>query len=258
MAARAQKKSELPILYEDTELIAVSKPSGLPTVPDGYDADSPYLAGLLEPTFGPVWVVHRLDRDTSGVVILARTAAAHRALNQQFQDHGVEKWYHALVLGCPAWNERTVSAPLRTDADRQHRTLIDLESGKPSVTRFQVLERFQAPAARYTLVGAMPKTGRMHQIRVHLSTLGMAVAGDALYGRGEPILLSALKKRFRGDAHTERPLLGRLGLHALRITVGHPSTGRLHTFEAPYPKDFAAALSQLRKHAVWQPAARPA
>jgi RluA family pseudouridine synthase len=247
-----KSKADVAVLYQDTELLVVSKPSGLPTVPDGYDIDSPYLAGLLEPSLGQLWVVHRLDRDTSGLVVLARSAETHRALNQQFQDHDVGKLYHALVRGDPAWNDRTVSAPLRVDADRQHRTIVDLETGKPSVTQFRVLERFAAKDVRYALIEAVPKTGRMHQIRVHLGTLGMAVVGDALYGQGEPILLSAIKKKYRASEEPEQPLMGRLGLHALRLTIAHPATGEAHTFVAPYPKDFTATLNQLRKHMAWQ------
>ena len=257
MAERMKLKADVAVLYQDPDLLVVSKPSGLPTVPDGYDADSPYLAGLLEPSFGQLWVVHRLDRDTSGLVVLARSADTHRALNQQFQEHDVDKVYHALVLGDPVWNDRTVSAPLRIDADRQHRTIVDIESGKPSVTQFRVLERFAAPVVRYALIQAMPKTGRMHQIRVHLGTLGMAVAGDALYGQGEPIFLSAIKRRYRTGEEPEQPLMGRLGLHALRITIVHPATGEAHTFVAPYPKDFTATLNQLRKHTAWQQQPQP-
>jgi RluA family pseudouridine synthase len=247
-----KSKLDLPVLYVDDDLLVVSKPSGLPTLPDGYDADSPFLAGLLEPAYGPVWVVHRLDRDTSGVVVLARNAEAHRALNEQFQEREVAKVYHALVAGHPVWQERDVSAPLRIDADRHHRTLVDLEAGKPSVTRFRALEQFLSGSLRFTLVEAMPRSGRMHQIRVHLVTLGLPVVADRLYGDGQPLLLSSIKGKYRlhADEEEERPLLGRLGLHALRVAISHPADGQTRVFEAPYPKDFAAALNQLRKHAA--------
>lgn len=252
---------DVPVLFCDADVLVVNKPSGLPTLPDGYDADSPYLASLLEPKFGQVWVVHRLDRDTSGVVVLARNAEAHKSLNTQFQERDAAKVYHAIVVGHPAWTDRAVTAPLRIDADRQHRTIVDLESGKPSTTQFHVLERFQSRSARYALVEAMPKTGRMHQIRAHLGTLGLPVAADPLYGDGAPILLSAIKSRYRSSRTSddyglmeeiERPLLDRLGLHALRLTIIHPATGATHNFEAPYPKDFNATLNQLRKHAARQ------
>ena len=245
-------KHEPELLHLDVDLLVVSKPSGLPTVPDGYDTASPYLVGLLEPTFGQLWVVHRLDRDTSGVVVLARNAEAHKALSLQFQEHQVTKVYHALVMGHPAWQERSVSAPLRIDADRQHRTIVDLEAGKPSTTHFRLLEKFQSPLARVSLVEATPKHGRTHQIRVHLGTLGMPVAADPLYGNGTPLMLSTIKRQYQPSEDGERPLIGRLALHALSITLTHPGSGKPQSLEAPYPKDFAAALKQLRKHASRQ------
>ncbi|MGQ9904343.1 MAG: RluA family pseudouridine synthase [Anaerolineae bacterium] len=245
-------KHEPELLHLDLDMLVVSKPAGLPTVPDGYEADQPYLAGLLEPTFGRVWVVHRLDRDTSGVVVLARNADAHKAISAQFQEHRVVKIYHALVMGHPTWQERSVSAPLRVDADRQHRTIIDLEAGKPSTTYFRVLEKFQSPLMRVSLLEATPKQGRTHQIRVHLCALGLPVAADPLYGNGAPLMLSAIKRQYQPSENGERPLIGRLALHALSITLTHPTSGQTYTFEAPYPKDFSAALKQLRKHAARQ------
>ena len=237
------------ILFSDHALLVVNKPAGVPTLPDGYDAGNPDLVALLESEFGHLWVVHRLDRETSGVIVLARDEESHRALNTQFESRVVTKVYHALVNGNPAWTERTIAAPLRPDADRHHRTLIDPENGKPAVTAFRVLERFGHGDARYALVEARPETGRTHQIRVHLMALGTPVAVDALYGSPTPILLSAIKKQYRGDVETERPLLDRLGLHASLLEIQHPFTGNMLQIEAPYPKDIAATLNQLRKHA---------
>jgi RluA family pseudouridine synthase len=228
--------------------VVVNKPAGLPTLPDGYEAASLHLVEALKPEFGALWVVHRLDRETSGVIALARNEEAHRSLNAQFESHKVSKVYHALVSGNPIWEQRTIAAPLRADGDRHHRTVIDAEGGKPATTTFRVLQRFGRGATRYALVEARPETGRTHQIRVHLAALGTPVAVDALYGTGAPILLSALKHQYRGAADTERPLLERLGLHAYQLTLCHPFTGKSMQFEAPYPKDFAATLNQLCKH----------
>ena len=231
-------------------MLVVSKPAGLLSLPDGYVADAPDLLAVLQPTFGKLWIVHRLDRETSGVVALARNEQTHEALNSQFENRQVTKVYHALVNGNPVWNERSISAPLRVDADRHHRTLIDMDEGKPAETSFKVLERFGRSTRRYTLVEARPLTGRTHQIRVHLAALGVPVAVDTLYGTQTPILLSDIKRSYRGDVEEERPLLNRLGLHAYQLTLQHPLTGQSMTFEAPYPKDFTATLSQLRKHAA--------
>jgi RluA family pseudouridine synthase len=243
-------KFKIAVLYSDESLLIVNKPAGIPTLPDGYVAEQPDLVALLTSQHGALWVVHRLDRETSGVLALARNEAAHRALNTQFESRDVAKVYHAIVNGHPAWDERSIAAPLRPDADRYHRTLVDHEAGKPAVTHCRVLERFGHGALRLTLIEARPETGRTHQIRVHLMTLGFPVAVDALYSTDAPVYLSAIKRQYRGDAEDEQPLLGRLGLHALQLTLRHPVSDTEVTFEAPYPKDIAATLNQLRKHAA--------
>ncbi len=233
---------QVPVLWSDEHLLVVNKPVGLPTLPDGYEPERPYLVGVLQASHGPLWVVHRLDRDTSGVLVLARTAEAHHALNAQFESRRVSKQYHALVKGAPAWDEQTVNLPLKPDADRRHRTLVKPE-GKPAVTHLHVLERL----GPYTLIEARPETGRTHQIRAHLMACGLPIVADALYGDGAGIFLSAIKPDYRLKARSEPPLLGRLGLHAWSLAFEHPFSGELLTLHAPYPKDFGAALRQLRR-----------
>lgn len=232
------------ILYADDTLLVIDKPAGLLALPDGYDPDAPHIASVLSPEFGDLWIVHRLDRETSGVLALARTPGAHQALNEQFESRETSKVYHALVRGAPDWTDYTVRLPLRPDGDRQHRTVVDRRQGKPSVTHLRVLERF----GKYALVEARPETGRTHQIRVHLAAQGFPVVADPLYGDGKGIYLSELKTTYKKQPG--RPLLGRLGLHAFSLTLAHPVSGQLLRFEAPYPKDFTAALNQLRKERV--------
>jgi tRNA pseudouridine32 synthase/23S rRNA pseudouridine746 synthase len=231
------------VIWLDEAFLVVNKPAGLPTLPDGYDPDAPYLGGILRSVYDPLWIVHRLDRDTSGILILARTPESHRALNTQFSKRQVTKVYHALVGGNPVWDEKTVRLPLRPDGDRKHRTVIDLRQGKPSVTHFRVLERY----GTYALIEATPKTGRPHQIRAHLAAQGCPIAADGLYGDGKGIFLSELKPGYRKGRQAEAPLLGRLGLHACSLLLAHPVSGEKLRFEAPYPKDFAATMKQLRK-----------
>ena len=228
-------------LYCDDALLVVNKPAGLPTLPDGYQPDAPYLVGLLQEAFSRLWVVHRLDKETSGVIVLARTADAHRDLNRQFQTREIAKVYHALVAGQPDWDEFTMALPLRPDGDRRHRTVIDRGRGKPSVTVGRVLERLGS----YALIEARPQTGRPHQIRAHLAAAGLPLVGDALYasqGGGVQGEAGAARRRLVLD---DAPL-ARLGLHARSLTIAHPTTAELMTFDAPHPPDFVEALARLR------------
>jgi len=228
------------VLWSDDSLLIVDKPAGLLAIRGGFD-DSPYLTGLLEPTFGRVWVVHRLDRQTSGVLVLARTAAAHRALNTQFQEHTVRKTYHALTNGSPSWETHTVSLALRKDGDRRHRTVIDSARGKPSVTHLRVLERFAA----HTLLEAIPETGRTHQIRAHLAAIGLPIVGDALYHGGQALRLADVAPDAKETERCQEILIARVALHALRLQIAHPITGDPLVFEAPYPTDLAVTLRHL-------------
>jgi tRNA pseudouridine32 synthase/23S rRNA pseudouridine746 synthase len=221
--------SDLTLWFDDT-IVVVDKPAGVLTIRGGF-GDSPYLQQILQPRFGRLWTVHRLDLETSGVLVFARTAAAHRTLNTQFQERQVSKTYHALVRGCPQWVDQTVDLPLRRDGDRRHRTVIDPHRGKPSVTHLHVLERF----AGHALLEAVPETGRTHQVRAHLAALGLPILGDRLYVREKPVA-------------PEDPTIQRTALHARRLKLAHPTTGEVLCFEAPYPADWTVALQWLRRH----------
>lgn len=240
---KALRSRRVDVLHEDDHLVAVNKPAGVTSAHDAARPDEPDLRALLEARFGRLWLVHRLDRDTSGVIVFARNEAAHRALSEQFEGRDVMKIYHALLVGNPAWTERTADAPLLVDGDRRHRTVVDAVRGKPSVTHFRVLQRLK----RYALVEAIPETGRTHQIRVHAALLGHPIAADDLYGDGKPIFLSQLKRDYRANSAEEIPLIGRTALHARRLKLMHPVTGEPLDLFAPYAKDFNAAVRQLEK-----------
>ena len=238
----AGMKSAIDVLYEDDFILAVNKPAGILSAPDRYDLGAPVVLPLLEPLHGQLWPVHRLDKDTSGVLLFARDADSHRIISTAFEFGQVHKVYHALVAGSPAWTETVCELPLTPDGDRQHRTIVD-GAGKDCRTAFRLLMRHPF----LSLVEAKPETGRTHQIRVHLAALGCSVVCDPLYGKAEPVYLSRIKRRWQGDNDGERPLISRCGLHAVSLSLTHPDSGVSLTIEAPYPKDFRAAVNQLGK-----------
>jgi RluA family pseudouridine synthase len=212
------------ILYQDEHLLAIDKPAGLATIPEGWRQNAPHLRGWLESRVGPVWVVHRLDKITSGVVIFARDAETHRTLSKMFEKHRVEKVYHALLAGLPNWERITTRQPLRVNVGHKHRTIPDPKRGKPATTVFRVLQRF--PSA--VLVEAVPYTGRTHQIRAHARALGLPLLGDTRY--------NAPATRY----------IGRPALHAWQLTLPHPVNGARLILRANYPPDFQQALESLQ------------
>lgn len=236
-------------LYSDDSILAVDKPAGFLSIPDRWDPDTPVLSRELSREWGRLLVVHRIDKDTSGALVFARNAEAHKALSAAFESRSVSKTYLALVRGNPGWDETLCDLPILPDGDRLHRTIVDERRGKASRTRFKVAARFPGrgvfPGA--ALVEARPETGRTHQIRVHLAALGHPCLCDQLYGDGKPLLLSKLKKKWRGDPFDERPLLSRAALHALSIELSHPVTGAALKIEAPLHRDMKASITQLEK-----------
>lgn len=211
------------ILHQDDAILVIDKPAGIPVLPDGWDQAAPYLVKLLESDFGRLWVVHRLDKITSGVMVFARTAEAHRALSMQFERHEAQKIYHAICNGVPAWDEHTARHRLRTNVGHSHRTVVDNGRGVPAETHFKLLKRYN----EYGLLECTPTTGRTHQIRVHAYALGHPLLGDVLYSAPETGLIPCP------------------ALHAFALTLTHPLTNERLTFTAAYPPDFAAALKHL-------------
>ncbi len=212
------------ILHLDEHIIVLDKPAGLPVLPDGWEKDAPYLVKMLEAEYGKIWIVHRLDKVTSGVIVFARNAEAHRSLNIQFEKHQVKKVYHALAEGSPHWDEHTARHPLHVNVGHKHRTIVDNRDGKPSATHFRVLERFDG----FCLLEAIPETGRTHQVRVHAAELGHPLLADSVYG----------------SRATDK--LARPALHARSLTFTHPASGESVTFEADHPEDFKSALNSCK------------
>ncbi len=230
------------VIYKDDDIVVLNKRSGLLIAADRYDEEAPRLDVEAEKEFGRLFAVHRIDKDTSGCVIYARNPESHRSLSMQFENREVNKIYHALVYGHPMWQTKTVDSKLLVDGDSKHRTVLNQRYGKEAVTDFMNFGN----CGPFSWIEARPHTGRTHQIRAHLQSLGISIVCDPLYsGNQHPVLLSELKKRWNGDEAQERPLLSRLALHACKLTLRHPATGEEMTFTAPYPKDMEATRKQL-------------
>ena len=247
----------LEILFEDDHVVAVNKPAGLATIPGRGETDSVLerLAAQLKlPHTGSddprLRVVHRLDKDTTGALLFAKNLAAQRHLSHQFQNNRVEKEYLAITAGRPAEPEGEIDAPLGPHPTRRERMAVQKKGGRPARTMWKVEERFR----QHALVRVFPKTGKTHQIRVHLKHIGVPLVIDALYNphaeAGLPggFFLSSFKRGYRPKRdEQERPLIDRLTLHAERLRFEHPDGRRVEVI-APLPKDFRAALNMLRKH----------
>jgi tRNA pseudouridine32 synthase/23S rRNA pseudouridine746 synthase len=225
------------VLHLDAHLLAVDKPAGRIVIP-GRIAGEPSLREELEAIHGRLWVVHRLDRGTTGVLLFARTAEAHRALNLAFDRGEPEKRYLALVRGSPPEAVR-IDVPIAPGRRGRMRAAAPGEArGKPAATRVRLLEAFAArpwTGGPLALVEAIPETGRTHQIRVHLARAGFPLAVDPDYGEAGPL----------ADAEG-RLLVARTPLHAARLEVRHPAGAGTLVLEAPLPADLAAALAALR------------
>ncbi len=234
------------MLFADADMLVVEKPSGTLSIPDRFGKQQNSLAELLEAEYGAIFIVHRLDRETSGVIVYARTAEAHRNLSMQFEQHTADKYYLALVDGKVHEDEGEIDKPIGPHPTTPNKMMITARGGKPSLSFYRVLERFR----NFTLVEVLIKTGRTHQVRVHMQSQGYPLAIDALYGPRAALFGSEIKGntyKLGKWVEEERPIMARTSLHAHRLRINHPRTGERMEFKSEPPKDFAAVLNQLRK-----------
>jgi RluA family pseudouridine synthase len=248
---------EIPVLFEDEHLLALDKPAWLLTSPDRYDPQRPHLLKLLHGAIAQnkPWTrprgltylmnTHRLDLETSGVLLLAKNKPALIALASLFAVDKPLKTYLALVHGTPLEREFESSASLAPHPVKTGLMRVDPKHGKRARTRFEVRENFR----HHTLLRCASLSSRIHQVRAHLQHVGWPIVGDALYG-GSPLLLSRLKSNYRlKPKRAERPLIGRVALHAEQLSFLHPVSGDEITITAPWPKDLLVAVKYLRRYA---------
>ena len=226
------------IIEETDTWIAVNKPPFVPTIPERGKKTAASIIEWAKQKWGEnIFLCHRLDRETSGVLILAKTSDMHRHLSMQFEHRKVTKTYHAIVEGKIEFNQLLVDLPINTSD--LNRIRIDHKNGKSAQTKFQSVELFN----RFTLMECKPKTGRLHQIRVHLASQNARISADEKYGGRIP-LLSHIKRKISGE---DRPLIDRFALHAKSISFNDLNNTAV-TVDCPYPKDYEVFLKLLRKY----------
>lgn len=227
------------ILFENNDLIVVNKPAFLSSLDEREGGDINLLR-LAKQYADDAQICHRLDKETSGVIIIAKNPEAYRLVSMQFEHRKVKKVYHALINGTHIFEELRVDLPILNLGNKN--VAINRQEGKPAETVFNSLTYYK----HYTLVECRPITGRMHQIRIHLASQRAAIAGDDMYG-GTPVFLSAIKRKYHlGKDQEELPIMKRFALHAREISFMIDDKTSM-TFEAPYPKDFATMIKLLDK-----------
>jgi 23S rRNA pseudouridine1911/1915/1917 synthase len=229
-------------IFENDDFIVLNKPSGMLSIPDRTQSQ-PSLKDYLLEKFGHIFTVHRLDKDTSGVIVFAKNEHTHKYLSLQFEQRITQKIYNGLVMGKLEAAHGIIDEPIAEHYSQKGMMMVS-DNGKPSTTEYSLLEQFK----KYSWLQFQILTGRTHQIRVHMKHLGHPIANDILYGDAKPVLLSSFKKKFNlaKSAEEERPLLNRLALHAAQLSFTDAAKNE-HRFEAPLPKDLRALLQQLRK-----------
>lgn len=233
-------KNNIHLVFENNDLVAVNKPPGMLTIPDRKGEFS--LKDFLLEKYGEVYTVHRLDKDTSGLVVFARTPEMHKYLSLHFENRQIKKFYAGIVKGSPVPDFGEIDAPIAEHPVNKGEMHIH-RNGKPSLTSYQVLDA----TPHYSLLQFQLHTGRTHQIRVHCKHIGYPLACDPIYGDGLPVFLSAVKKNYKfSKTEEERPVINRVALHAHRLNFTGID-GKEISLEAPIPKAFIALMKQLHK-----------
>ncbi|PAW94581.1 RNA pseudouridine synthase [Mucilaginibacter sp. MD40] len=227
------------ILFEDNDVIVVNKPPFIASL-DEREGGEINMLRLAKQYTDDAQICHRLDKETSGALIIAKNPEAYRTVSMQFERRKVKKVYHAVIDGTHVFDDLKVDLPILNVGKSS--VTISRQEGKPAETWFKSLQYFK----HYTLVECRPVTGRMHQIRIHLATQRASIAGDEMY-KGQPVFLSKLKRKYTlGKDQEEQPIMKRFALHAYEVSFKLPS-GEDVCIHAPYPKDFETLLKLLNK-----------
>lgn len=237
---------KIEVVYEDDHIIAFNKPSGLLGIPDRFDPEKPCLKNLAEAqTKQKLFVIHRIDKDTSGLIVFAKDEVAHKYMSQLFEGRNVKKYYKALVWGNPHLEQGTIDKAIAAHPVKKGMMVI-FPKGKEAKTDFWVESKWHG----FALMKLQIHTGRTHQIRVHLKDLGYPVLCDPIYGNNTEVKLSDFKKKYKLslDQLEERPILSRLALHAYELDFVDAS-GKHINIIAPLSKDMEATIKQLNKWA---------
>lgn len=236
-------KASLEIIAENEHFIVINKPPGLLSIPDREGKETS-LKELLQQKYEQIFTVHRLDRETSGIIVFAKDAETHKFFSQAFEERTVEKYYAGIVNGTLPEKQKTIDAPIAENTVKRGVMIIH-QRGKPAVTDYEVLEEF----GKFSLLQFRIHTGRTHQIRVHMQYVGHPLVCDELYGDGLPVKLSSFKRNYKlsKNEEEERPILARTGLHAQRLRFTDMQ-GNEYDLTAEMPKDMRALLQQLRKN----------
>ncbi|MEI7641333.1 MAG: RluA family pseudouridine synthase [bacterium] len=224
-------------IFEDDDFLAVNKESGMLVIPDRYDLNIPNLRTILEKEYGKIFICHRLDKDTSGVIVFAKNSQAHRELSVKFEKGWVDKQYVAIVCGAPEKDKSSVGLPIGELKKKKGVMVIDRQDGKRATTEYEVLERF----TDFAYIKAMPKSGRTHQIRIHMQAIGHALAFDPIYNNQFWV------KNHEYAEKCAELSIKRLSLHAWKLAFIHFRTKEMLSIEAPIPEDIEKTLAQLRR-----------
>ncbi len=228
------------ILFENDDYIVVNKPPFVASLDERGGSGDVNILRLAKQYVPDAQVAHRLDKETSGALVIAKTPEAYRHVSIQFEKRKVSKVYHAVVGGQYSFKDLLVDLPILNDGNKN--VTIDRREGKRAETWFNTIKNYR----HYTLVECKPVTGRMHQIRIHLATQRAAIVGDHMY-KGTPVFLSSIKKGYRlSKEEEEQPIMKRFALHARYLTFKGLDEKDI-TIDAPYPKDFATLVKLLDK-----------